>query len=374
MNNSTKPTFQPPRFQTTDDKRFKSRHLTEHRSINRQTDEFTSRDERNFSARKSTLRDKHSTDSRQWQKNAAKKDRGFGQKKARTVEMEPQVKALELANTKGERVKVLVKSTGEAQHREKKTGPLSPRAPEKIKKNRAEEMKVYGENACLTLFKRRPDAIVRVWTTVAMAHKVGKMFSYLAANKKVYHVVDSQELELVSGTEHHGGICMLVKKSHAMTLSGYLAIARQRDCLFVLDAVRNAYNLGGILRTCAAFGVTGIVVEDAELLYSGASMRVAEGGAEYIHSLQVANIEQGLQQLRQAGYQIVFVSTHKQAQSLAKLHCAAKVAFVLSESECVELAQANDNIVNLSFANPLNTGLNVAVQAGVLLTKWQEAL
>ena len=46
----------------------------------------------------------------------------------------------------------------------------------------------------------------------AMAHRIGEIFSYLAANKKVYHVVDSEELSLVSGTEHHGGICMLVKK------------------------------------------------------------------------------------------------------------------------------------------------------------------
>ena len=48
----------------------------------------------------------------------------------------------------------------------KKTGPLSPRAPEKIKKNRAEEMKVYGEEACLALFAERPQAIVRLWATV----------------------------------------------------------------------------------------------------------------------------------------------------------------------------------------------------------------
>ena len=57
-----------------------------------------------------------------------------------------------------------MKSTGVSyKPKEKKTGALSPRAPEKIKKNRAEEMKVYGENACLELFAERPESIVRVW-------------------------------------------------------------------------------------------------------------------------------------------------------------------------------------------------------------------
>lgn len=45
-------------------------------------------------------------------------------------------------------------------------------------------MKVYGENACLELFAERPESIVRVWATVQMAHRIGEIFSYLAANKK----------------------------------------------------------------------------------------------------------------------------------------------------------------------------------------------
>ncbi len=55
---------------------------------------------------------------------------------------------------------------GNSSVKQKKTGPLSPRAPEKIKKNRLEEMKVYGENACISLFQQRPESIVRLWATV----------------------------------------------------------------------------------------------------------------------------------------------------------------------------------------------------------------
>ena len=76
------------------------------------------------------------------------------------------------------KVKILVKGGNPWQgEKEKKTGPLSPRAPEKIKKNRAEEMKVYGENACLTLFQQRPQAIVRLWATVEGAKKLGEVTS-----------------------------------------------------------------------------------------------------------------------------------------------------------------------------------------------------
>ena len=74
-------------------------------------------------------------------------------------------------NAEKTKVQVTIKSTGTVyKTKEKKTGALSPRAPEKIKKNRAEEMKVYGENACLALFAERPESIVRLWATVQMSH------------------------------------------------------------------------------------------------------------------------------------------------------------------------------------------------------------
>lgn len=258
------------------------------------------------------------------------------------------------------------------QAKEKKTGPLSPRAPEKIRNNRATEMKVYGENACHTLFQQRPEAIVRLWATVEGAKKAGALLSYLAEQKKAYHVVDSEEMERVSGTEHHGGICLLVKKSPPFSLEGYLQISRQRDCLVLLDGVNNAQNIGGVVRTCAFYGIKGIIVESYDLLNSAASARVAEGGLEFVHALETKHKQIALTQLRQAGYQIVHLTRQKQANALSKTALAEKVVFVLSENVPSEIEFSQDTNVQLSFANPLNSGLNVAVNAGILLAQWYQ--
>lgn len=279
-------------------------------------------------------------------------------------------------NTEG-KVNVRIKSTEFSdQTKVKKTGPLSPRAPEKIKKNRAEEMKVYGENTCNTLFEQRPDSIVRVWATVEMAKKCGELFSYLAANKKVYHVVDNAELALVSGTEHHNGICMLVKKVRPFSLTGYLDIPRHQDVLVLIDGVQNAHNLGGVIRTCAVFGVKGVVVERAfsESLHSSAAMRVAEGGMEYVRILETDYADNALQQLRQSGYQVVHISANKQGTPLAKVRFKTKVVFVLSESDTQHLSQQEDENIVLSLANPLKAKLNIAVATGILLSHWDGQL
>lgn len=259
------------------------------------------------------------------------------------------------------------------QAKEKKTGPLSPRAPEKIRNNRATEMKVYGENACHTLFQQRPQAIVRLWATVEGAKKAGDLMSYLAEHKKAYHVVDSEEMERVTGTEHHGGLCLLVKKSAPFSLEGYLEITRQRDCLVLLDGVNNAQNIGGIARTCAFYGVKGVIVENHDTLNSAAAARVAEGGLEFIHALETKHKQIALAQLRNAGYQIVHLTRQKQAKLLAKTVLTEKVVFVLTETVSNEIEFGEDTNVQLSFANPLNSGLNVAVNTGILLAQWYQA-
>lgn len=255
----------------------------------------------------------------------------------------------------------------------KKTGALSPRAPEKIKKNRAEEMKIYGENACFSVFEQRPESIVRLWATVEGAKKSGEMMSYLAQHKKAYHIVDRDEMERVTGSEHHGEVCLLVKKVLPFSLEGYLSVDRQLDCLVLLDGVSNAQNVGGILRTCAFYGVKGVIVERAEMLYSSAAARVAEGGLEFVHSLETKHKHIALEQLRKAGYQIVHLTRQKQAKALTKVTLQSKVVFVLSEITPLEIAFPQDTNVQLSFSNPLNSGLNVAVSAGVLLNQWYQA-
>lgn len=276
-----------------------------------------------------------------------------------------------LENAKGtSKVKLTIKSSQTTNKPyEKKTGPLSPRAPEKIKKNRVEEMKVYGEKACLTLFNKRPESIVRLWTTVDRSHRIGDVLSYLANNKKAYHVVSAQELALVCGTEHHGGIAMLAKKRRPFTLSGYLNLPRKQDALVLLDNIKNPHNLGGILKTCTIYGVKNIITEEPDLFNAAQTMRVAEGAAEYVQPLQTNNLLEALNALRKEGYRIVHINKKGKRPS-AKLKELNKVVFVVSENDAEDLIEKEDLLVNLIPSNPLHQDLNVAVATGALLSHW----
>lgn len=91
--------------------------------------------------------------------------------------------------------------------------------PEVLRRQRAEETRVYGENACRALFQSRPDAIVRAWFIQSVTPRFKEALRWMAANRKAYHVVDEAELAKASGTEHHGGVCFLIKNVMAPLLS-----------------------------------------------------------------------------------------------------------------------------------------------------------
>ncbi|NIF21082.1 MULTISPECIES: tRNA/rRNA methyltransferase [Pantoea] len=243
--------------------------------------------------------------------------------------------------------------------------------PEQIRRQRQEETRVYGENACQALFQHRPESIVRAWFVQSVTPRFREALRWMAANRKAYHVVNDDELAKASGTEHHGGVCFIIKKRLGMAVSDWLAQADEKDCVLALEDVSNPHNLGGIMRSCAHFGVKGLLVNDASLLESGAAVRTAEGGAEHVKAISGESFAEGLEAFRRAGYTIVTTSSH-QGTPLAQAQLPAKMVLVLGqEREGLSDSTFQQGDMSLSIGGTGRVeSLNVSVATGVLLAEW----
>lgn len=241
-----------------------------------------------------------------------------------------------------------------------------------IRRQRAEETRVYGENACQALFHHRPEAIIRAWFVQSVTPHFREALRWLAANRKAYHVVEDAELSKVSGTEHHGGVCFLIKKRQSFSVADYLSQqTKHQDCVLALEEVGNPHNLGGMMRSCAYFGVRGIILREPNLLESGAAVRTAEGGAEHIQAINGVDLPATLESFRQAGYTIITTSSHK-GTALAQAKLPAKMVLVLGqESDGLSDSIWQQGDLTLSI---LGTGevesLNVSVATGIFLAEW----
>jgi 23S rRNA (guanosine2251-2'-O)-methyltransferase len=105
--------------------------------------------------------------------------------------------------------------------------------------------------------------------------------------------------------------------------------AAGRRVVLVLDQLSDPHNVGAILRSAAAFGVTAVIVQDRHAPpQSGALAKSASGALDLLPYVEVVNIARVLDELAERGFwRIALVADGE--QSLAEAVPAGDVALVL---------------------------------------------
>ncbi len=263
------------------------------------------------------------------------------------------------------------KPAGNKLHRQ--TVTTKPQTVKSAKSVHDDEIKVYSQNACRVLFQQRPEAVIRLYVSEKMAPKFADVMKHLAAAKKAYHIVDEVELEKIAASSHHGGVVMLAKRRPIQNIGQYLQQNKmlKQDCLLSLDGVGNSHNLGAITRSCAHFGVNGIIMREPQLLQSGAALRTAEGGGEFVDGLACDDLPLALKLCKDAGYTLITTSSHG-GSSLYNTALPAKVVIVFGEEMfgvSKNVAKSADIALQIPGSGKVES-LNVSVAASLILGEW----
>jgi len=114
-------------------------------------------------------------------------------------------------------------------------------------------------------------------------------------------VVDIRAIEQITGREAvHQGMALLADPLPGVPLDEVMADGKT---LMVLDQVTDPHNVGAILRSCAAFGVGGLILQDRHAPpMTGVLTKAASGAVEHVPLVRVTNLSRALDEIRQAGY------------------------------------------------------------------------
>lgn len=238
--------------------------------------------------------------------------------------------------------------------------------------NRESETKIYGENACLALFKKRPEDIIQLFLTKEKLSTFSAIIKYCAQNKKAYHLVTRAELDQMTKATHHEDVCMLIRKQPQSTLEQYLHSKPITSFLIALENVSNPHNVGAILRSAAHFGANGIIIPDAKAAHTAAAVRTSEGGAEYVEVYEAPDFNKMLALLKKNGFQIITTSSHAK-KSLYELKWSPKVVIIFGEE--AEGLSKETLLLGESIKIPGTDhveSLNVSVAAGVILSDYYQ--
>jgi 23S rRNA (guanosine2251-2'-O)-methyltransferase len=149
-----------------------------------------------------------------------------------------------------------------------------------------------------------------------------------------------------------------------------LVASAKNPLVLILDCVQDPHNLGAILRTADAAGVTVVVSpKDKAVGITETVRRVSVGAADHVPFAQVTNLARTMGHLKEAGVWIVGTSDHAKAKTLYEIDLRGPTAIVLGAEEkgMRRLTEENcDFLALIPMAGKVEC-LNVSVATGVCL-------
>lgn len=128
----------------------------------------------------------------------------------------------------------------------------------------------------------------------------------------------------------HQGAALEASPLKSRDLDEVLALHHSgRRVILVLDQLSDPHNVGAILRTACAFGVTAVIVQDRHgPPQSGALAKAASGALDLIPYIEVVNVSRALDQLAERGFWRIALAGDG-GSSLAQAIPVGDVALVL---------------------------------------------
>jgi 23S rRNA (guanosine2251-2'-O)-methyltransferase len=190
----------------------------------------------------------------------------------------------------------------------------------------------------------------------------------LAGEKRVavQHVPRAQ-LDRIS--EGHQGVAAEVSGYPYLALDE-LVTPGQAPLLLVLDCIQDPQNLGTLLRTAEAVGVSGAVIaQDRAASITPAVVNASSGATEHLRIARVTNIARTLQELKKSNVWAVGLEDAPNAQDYVTADLRGPLAIVVgSEGEGIRrlVRETCDLVIKLPMLGKV-TSLNAAVAGSIVL-------
>lgn len=167
----------------------------------------------------------------------------------------------------------------------------------------------------------------------------------------------------------HQGIALQATPLPPHALEDVAASVSGSGLLLVLDQVTDPQNVGAILRSAAAFGARGLIMQQRHAPpVTGALAKAASGALEHVPLVTVTNLDRGLKTLKQSDFWILGLDATAET-SIAETTIDGKLVLVLG-AEGAGLrrltAERCDLLLRLPMTGPIPS-LNVSAAAAVAL-------
>jgi 23S rRNA (guanosine2251-2'-O)-methyltransferase len=191
-------------------------------------------------------------------------------------------------------------------------------------------------------------------------------------NKKSVSIeeLSKKDLDSLSGGLSHQGVIADVRIHQKHSEKNLLDLIEKTDSplVLILDGVTDPHNLGAILRTADAAGVTCVIApKDNAVGVNSTVRKIASGAAETVPFIQVTNLVRTMKQLQDAGIWI-YGAAGEASENIyqTKLDGAIAIAMGAEGDGLRRLTREHcDFLIHIPMTGSVSS-LNVSVATGII--------
>jgi len=185
---------------------------------------------------------------------------------------------------------------------------------------------------------------------------------------KALQIADNQLIaqNLPQGAVHQG-VALRIQPLEPTGLDEFEAAAGA--VLLMLDQVTDPQNVGAILRSAAAFGASGVILQDRNApRFTGALAKAAAGAVDRVPVARVVNLSRALEELAEAGWRAVGLTGAAERDLAEALDARSTVLVLGSEGEGLRrlVAEHCDELAKIAMPGGFES-LNVSNAAAIAL-------
>ena len=233
----------------------------------------------------------------------------------------------------------------------------------------------WGRQPVLDLVKTTPGRC----TKIIIANNVRPPFldelvDAARAGKVIYQLVAPEALDALCPGVHHQGVACRITEAKLLELEPFLKSLPQGDpaLIVVLDHIEDPHNLGAIVRSAEAAGVSAVVFSKRRsALPGGTVVKVSAGAALRIPMISVVNIARSIELLKEAGFWTVGLENEAE-KSLWDDPLTTRMALVVgAEGEGLSrlVGENCDQLLRIPIRGGVGS-LNASVAAALGMFQW----
>lgn len=224
---------------------------------------------------------------------------------------------------------------------------------------------IYGKN----VVKQRILSTEKIHRLLLSKNKPDQAFVQLAKEHSIQITyLNEHELKKYKGV--HQNVIAEVDDFRYYTLEEVLAEVNEKACFVLLDGLEDPHNLGAILRTADAAGISAVIIpKHGSVSLNATVAKVSTGAIDTVPTVMVTNLNQCIETLKAQGFWIYASDLTDKSQDYRQVKYSDKCAIVIgSEGQGISrlVLKNSDVVVKIPMVGEV-TSLNASVSAALLM-------